>query len=72
MSVASAGCLFWLETLQPLFAVIAVASLAYQGWLVWQRPGYRRTKLVMTILWASVATSALVLVTWLALWFRYR
>ena len=71
MSVFSAGCLFWLETLQPLFAVIAVASLAYQGWLVWSRPAYRRTKKVMRILWASVATSSLVLVVWLGLWLRY-
>ena len=72
MSVASAGCLFWLETLQPLFAVIAVASMALQVWLVSRRPPYRRTRRVMTILWSSVATSTLVLVVWVALWLRYQ
>ena len=72
MSVASAGCLFWLETLQPLFAALALTSMAYQGWLVWRRPPYRRTKRVMTILWSSIATSALVLVIWVMLWLRYQ
>jgi len=72
VSILSAGCLFWLEALQPLFAAIAVGSLGFQGWLVWRRPAYRRTRRVMAILWSSVATSALVLVVWVGLWWRYQ
>lgn len=72
MSVFSAGCLLWLETLQPFFAAIAAAALGYQVWLVRRRPAYRRTKTVMIILWTSVATTALVILVWVSLWLRYR
>lgn len=72
MSLLSAGCLFWLERLQPLFLVLAVAGVAYQGWLVWRRPGFRRTRTVLTIFLASVAVNIAVLVTWAWLWLRYR
>ena len=72
MSVFSAGCLFWLEALQPLFVVVASVAMAYQVWLVKRRPGFRRTKTVMVILWTSVATSSLVLLVWAGLWLRYR
>ena len=72
MSVFSAGCLFWLETLQPFFAGLAACALAYQVWLVRRRPVHRRTKAMMIILWTSVATSALVLIAWVAVWLRYR
>lgn len=68
----SAGCLFWLERLQPVFALLAAGSLAYQGWLVWRRPSRTRTGAMLTIFWASVAINALVLITWVVLWFRYR
>jgi hypothetical protein len=63
---------WWLERFQPLFASIAVVALAYQGWLVWRRPAYRRTTTVLLILWTSVSISALVLIAWVALSLRYR
>ena len=71
-SVLSAGCLFWLERLQPVFAVLAVSALAYQGWLVWRRPRERRSRKVLAIFWTSVGINALVLLTVVTLWFRYR
>jgi hypothetical protein len=70
--VLSAGCVLWLERFQPLFATIAVATLAYQGWLVWKRPPQRRTRRALFILWTSVAVTGLVFATWIGLWVRYR
>jgi hypothetical protein len=72
LSILSTGCLLWLHRLQPLFASVAVAALAYQGWLVWRRPPCRRSRRVLVILWASLGTSALVLAAWIAAWVRYR
>jgi hypothetical protein len=72
VSVASAGCLFWLQRLQPLLVLVAAAALSYQVWLVWRRPAVRRTMAMLLILWASIGTSSLVALTWVALWFRYR
>ena len=72
MSLLSAGCLFWLERLQPLFGVLAVAGVAYQSWLFWRRPGFRRTRAVVAIYGTSLLITAGVLVLWLALWYRYR
>lgn len=62
----------WLERLQPLFAMLAVAALVYQGWLVWRRPPRRRTKGMLAILWGSMGVSALVLIVWVSLSLRYR
>ena len=72
LSVVSVGCVVWLERLQPLFALIAVAALVDQGWLVWRRPAPRRTGVMLAILWASLGTVALVLGTWVTSWVRYR
>lgn len=72
LSILSTGCLLWLQRLQPLFATLAVAALAYQGWLVWRRPVHRRTRAMLFILWASLGTSLLVLAAWFAAWVRYR
>lgn len=72
LSILSAGCILWLERFQPLFAVVAVAALGYQGWLVWRRPPLRRTKTAVRILWTSVGVTGLVFVAWAALWLRYR
>lgn len=72
MSVASAGCLFWLQRLQPLLVLIAVAALSYQGWLIWRRPAVRRTTAMLLILWVSIGSSSLVALTWIGLWLRYR
>ena len=72
MSLLSAGCLFWLERLQPVFAALAVAALGYQGWLVWRRPRERRSRTALAIFWTSVGINALVLLTFVVLWLRYR
>ena len=70
--MASAGCLFWLEELQPVFASTAAGALAYQGWLVRRRPPARRTRKMWWILAASLGVNAIVVLTWAALWLRYR
>ena len=72
MSLLSAGCLFWLERLQPLFAVLAVAGIVYQSWLVWRRPFMRRTRRVMALYTTSLAVNGGVLAMWVWLWLRYR
>ncbi len=68
----SAGCFLWLRTLQPLFAIIAVAAVAYQGWLVFTRPPALRTARVLVIFWSSVGVCLLVAIIWVLLWLRYR
>jgi hypothetical protein len=68
----SAGCLLWLERLQPLFASVMAASVVCQIWLVWQRPPHRRTRSMLIILGASISVSMLMLAAWIALSFRYR
>ena len=72
MSVVSAGCLLWLQRLQPLLAVVAVTALSYQVWLVWRRPAGQRTRAMLLILWGSIASSSLVALAWVGLWLRYR
>jgi len=72
VSVVSAGCLLWLQRLQPLLAVVAVTALSYQVWLVWRRPAALRTRAMLLILWGSVGSSSLVAVAWIGLWLRYR
>ena len=72
MSVASAGCLLWLERFQPAFVVTAMVALAYQSWLVWRRPQRRRTWTMLAILWTSIGTNVMVGITFVALWLRYR
>ena len=64
--------MLWLERFQPVFAVLAVAGLVYQGWLVWGRPPQHRTRLAKGILWTSIGVTGLVFVVWTILWFRYR
>ena len=68
--MASAGCILWLQVLQPVFAVVALGALAQQVRLVWGRP--RRTKKVLAILWTSVAVTALMFAAWGVAWLRYR
>ena len=72
MSVASATCLLWLQRLQPVLAIVAVAALSYQAWLVWRRPASSRTTTMLLILWGSLGSSALVASAWVGLWLRYR
>jgi hypothetical protein len=68
----SAGCLFWLERLQPLFVALALGSMVYQVALVKRRPPFLRTWGMKAILGASFAINLVVLGSWVALWFRYR
>jgi|SoiMethySBSTD1v2_1073268.scaffolds.fasta_scaffold3391767_2 Na+/melibiose symporter-like transporter len=72
LSILSAGCVLWLQRFQPVFAALAVAALAYQGWLVSRRPAYRRTRTMLWILWTSAGTTIVVFAVWTALWLRYR
>jgi hypothetical protein len=72
VSIASAGCLLWLEALQPAFAALAAGALNYQGWLVRRQPPARRTRTMWGILVASVSVNAIVVIAWAALWPRYR
>lgn len=71
-SLLSAGCLFWLERLKPLFFTVAVVSLVYQVWAVRRRPPFLRTWGVKTILASSLVLNFLVIGSWIVLWFRYR
>jgi predicted permease len=68
----SAVCQIWLERLQPLFVVIALASLVYQFWLIRLRPPKRRKFAVQAVLAASVALNIVVIGGWIALLIRYR
>jgi hypothetical protein len=68
----SAGCLFWLQRLQPVFFGVAMGSLGYQAWLVYRRPPYARTWGVKTILAISVVVNAALIGGWIALRIRYR
>jgi hypothetical protein len=72
VSMASAGCLLWVEALQPFFAALAAGALGYQGWLVRRRPPAHRTRKMWGILLASVSVNLVVVVTWISLWLRYR
>jgi hypothetical protein len=70
--LVSAGCLLWLERLQPLFFAVAIASLAWQVWVVRRRPPSLRTPAVKAILASSLLLNALVIGTWVFLSIRYR
>lgn len=72
MSVASATCLLWLQRLQPMLALVAMAALSHQAWLVWRRPASSRTTAMLVILWGSFGSTALVASAWVGLWLRYR
>ena len=72
MSIASAGCLLWLQRLQPVLVTIAIAALSYQAWLVWRRPARLRSPAMLLILWGSLGSSSLMALAWVGLWLRYR
>lgn len=71
-SLLSAGCLFWLERLTPLFFTVAVGSLGYQVWAVRRRAPFLRTWGVKAILAVSLVLNALVIGGWIVLAIRYR
>jgi hypothetical protein len=68
----SAGCLFWLEKLQPVFFALAIGSLIYQILIYRRRPHFLRSWGVKAILAASVFINVAVMGTWIVLWYRYR
>ena len=68
----SAGCLFWLERLQPVFLALALGSLVYQVLIVKRRPPFLRTWGVKAILGMSLVLNLAMVGTWVVLWFRYR
>jgi hypothetical protein len=70
-SVLSASCLIWLQRLQPLFFAVAVASLAYQVWLIWQRPAHARTRGMKLILSISAAINIILIAGWIVISIRY-
>ena len=72
MSLFSAGCLFWLERLAPLFFAVAVGSLVYQVLAVSKRPAVMRTWAVKAILTVSLVLNVLVIGGWIVLAIRYR
>ena len=67
----SAGCMLWLQQLQPLFAMCALTTLAYQAWLVLRRPSPRRTSAMLAILSASLVTNVAVAAALIVLSLRY-
>jgi hypothetical protein len=72
LEVLSAGCLLWLERLQPLFFVLALGALVYQGWLVRRRPPRRANWKVRTVLAASLAVNVMMIAGWVVISLRYR
>ena len=70
--MVSAGCIVWLQRLQPLFTLLAMTALLYQSWLVWRRPLHSRTRMMLAILWTSLGTTASIGIAMLVLWQRYR
>ena len=71
-SLLSAGCLFILQRLQPLFFAVAVSALIYQIWIVGRRPPSSRTPGMKTILAISVMLNALMIGSWVVFSIRYR
>jgi hypothetical protein len=72
ISILSAGCVLWLQRLQPVFAAVAIGALALQTSLVFKRPAHLRTRRVMLIWGSSLGVCVFVFATWVALWLRYR
>ena len=72
MSIFSASCLLWLERLQPVFALVAVGALAYQGWLIRRRPRHLRTRTAVRIFWSSLGFTGSIFAAWIVLALRYR
>ena len=72
MEVLSAGCLLWLQRLQPLFFVLALGALAYQGWLMRRRPSKPGNWKLRTVLAASLAVNVMMIAGWIVISVRYR
>jgi len=63
--------LYWLERLEPVFFLVALASLGYQVWLVKQRPPARRTRGVKLVLAASLFVNFVMIAGWIFISIRY-
>jgi hypothetical protein len=68
----SAGCLLWLERLQPVFFTVAVVSLIYQVWAVRRRAPAQRTRGIKAILGVSLFLNTILIAGWIVLSIRYR
>jgi hypothetical protein len=71
-SLLTAGCLFVLERLQPLFFAVSIGALIYQVWIVVGRPPSSRTAGAKTILAISVLLNVLMIGSWVVFSIRYR
>ena len=71
-SLLTAGCLFVLQRLQPLFFVVAVGALIYQVWIVQGRPPSSRTRGMKAVLALSVLLNVLMIGSWVVFSIRYR
>ena len=72
LELLSAGCLLWLQRLQPLFFVLALGALVYQGWLVRRRPPRPGNWKIRTVLAASLAVNVMMIAGWIVISVRYR
>ena len=72
VGLLSAGCLFWLERLQPLFFTVAVLSLVYQVWAVRRRPPGMQTWGMKAILGVSLALNGILIAGWIVFTIRYQ
>jgi hypothetical protein len=72
VSLMNAGCLFWLQRLQPVFLIVAFGSLLYEIWLFSRHPPALRKWDTKAILATSVMLNAGIIVGWIAIWVRYR
>ena len=65
-------CLFWLERLRPLFASVAILSLAYEAWALFSRPAALRSSLMKSFFAASVISIVAVMGLWIYVDIRYQ
>ena len=72
LQLLSAGCLFWLQRLQPLFFALALGAFVYQGWLVRRRPQRAGNWRVRTVLAVSLALNVMLIGGWIVIAIRYR
>jgi len=71
-ALLSAGCLFILQRLQPVFFIVAIGALTYQVWIVQRRPSASRTPGMKAVLAVSVVLNVLMIGGWVVLSIRYR
>jgi len=72
LSLINAGCLLWLERLQPLFFIVAIGALAYELWVVKRSPSSIRGWRMKTVFGFSVFLNFAVVLSWVVFSIRYR